>query len=222
MFYEKKQKFSKIMFSTIIIFAGLLMNGCESNPRKIHGLESIKVDVKEHRDVHFFECSNNFNFDSKTLLRIENILKKARGEGVENISFTLISNQSIPFAIQEKIRKLMYEIMHKYHFLKSRIKNMGICVYEEAKIGVRIDLLQYEITQPDCSIWSEYIGDIDSKKNLPKYGTAEKYNMGEMIANKADFISPREYVGHEVKSAMAATSSVATGGGTAATTSTIK
>ncbi|MDR3155556.1 MAG: CpaD family pilus assembly lipoprotein [Holosporaceae bacterium] len=222
MLYEKE--ILRITSPGIAILAGLLMSGCNSDVPKAHGFESIKIDVKENRDVHFFECPCDFHFNNEALARIENVLKKARGEGVENIAFTLISNRSIPFAIQEKTRKLMYEMMHKYHFLRTRIKNMGICVYEEAKVGVRIDVLQYEITQPNCSIWSEHIGDIDSDKDLPKYGTTERYNMGEMIANKADIISPREYAGHAVTSAIAAVSSLSTAGGggvAAATTSSV-
>jgi hypothetical protein len=210
-FYEKKKL--KIAFPGAIILGGLLMSGCDSNSYQFHGFESANVNVKENRDVHFFECSNGFYLSGEILLQIEGVLKKARGEGMENIAFTLISNRSIPFAIQEKTKKLMYEIMHKYHFLRSRIKDMGICVYEEAKTGIRIDILQYEVTPPNCSLWSEHIGDIDSSKDLPKYGTAEKYNMGEMIANKADFLSPREYAGQEVRNAIAATSAAGTTGG---------
>jgi type IV pilus biogenesis protein CpaD/CtpE len=208
MIYNEKQKFYRIIFP--IIIAGLLMNGCNNNCQtrlKTHGMESIKMDIKENRDVYFFECSKDFYFDNEILQKIEGILKKARGESVDNVAFTFISNRSIPFEIQEKTRKLMYEIMHKYHFLRSRIIDAGICVYDGAKTGVRIDILQYEITQPDCSMWSENIGDLDNDKDLPKYGASAKYNMGEMIANKADFISPREYPGQEVRSAIASASS---------------
>ncbi|MDR0753495.1 MAG: CpaD family pilus assembly lipoprotein, partial [Holosporaceae bacterium] len=93
--------------------------------------------------------------------------------------------------------------------------NFGTCIYKDARTGIRIDILKYDVKKPNCNQWVEYIGDTDTNKNLPKYGAAVTCNMIEMIANKADFIAPREYKGSEAKSAVAAigTTGSSNGGG---------
>ncbi|MDR0631738.1 MAG: CpaD family pilus assembly lipoprotein [Holosporaceae bacterium] len=189
-----------------LIIMSLFLLGCEKQYLANEGYtpEIIQVDAKEVKKAHFFGTSYNFNMDSSAIEAMDKILKDARSAGIDNIGFMLISNEVIPIEAQKRAKKQIYKLMYKHGFITSRIVDSGTCVYQEAKTGVRIDILKYEIKEPDCSSWSEYIGDMDTNKNLPKYGATATYNTMEMVANKADFIAPRKYRGQEVRAAIAA------------------
>ncbi|MDR2067706.1 MAG: CpaD family pilus assembly lipoprotein, partial [Holosporaceae bacterium] len=122
-----------------------------------------------------------------------------------------ISNKLIPLKLQEKAKKQILFLAGKNGFLDSRVVNSGICVYKDAKVGVRLDVLKYEAKGPDCDTWSEYIGDTDSNKHLPKLGASGSYNLVEMIANKADLVAPRKYKGTDAKSSIDALSASGSG-----------
>jgi type IV pilus biogenesis protein CpaD/CtpE len=194
--------------------ASLFLTGCEKQylPNDGYIPEIIKINAREIKKVYFFGCSSDFNMDPGPLQAVDQLLKDVHDEDASNIGFMLISNQSISAETQEKVRKQLYEVLHKHGFINSRIINGGTCVYEDAKTGVRIDILKYKTEEPDCSKWSEYIGDTDTNKNLPKYGASDTYNIIEMIANKADFVAPRKYKGPEAKSSIAATTGTNSGG----------
>jgi type IV pilus biogenesis protein CpaD/CtpE len=198
-----------------LIITSLFLLGCEKQYLANDGYipETIQVDVKEVKNTHFFETSRNFNIDSGAIEAMNKVLKDARSAGIDNVGFMLISNELIPVEAQKRAKEQTYKVMHKHGFMTSRIIDSGTCVYKDAKVGIRIDILKYDIKEPNCSQWSEYIGDMDTNKNLPKYGAAITYNIIEMIGNKADFITPRKYRGQEVNAAIAAAGVTPSGGG---------
>ncbi len=188
---------------TILAF---VTTGCEKQYLADDGYvpEEYIVDVKENKNINFFETSNSFNLSEQTIQQISNLLKDTRSKGIENISFMLVSDKPVPVNVYQATKDKVMSLMRRHGFLESRIIDSGMCVYNDAKCGVRIDVLQYEVTEPDCGKWTEYIGDTDTNKRLPKYGVSGIYNFEQMIANKADLISPRTYRGQETKAAIAA------------------
>ncbi|MDR2781783.1 MAG: CpaD family pilus assembly lipoprotein [Holosporaceae bacterium] len=193
----------------------LLLIGCEKQYLANDGYvpETIEIEAKEVKDVHFFATPRNFVLDKPTTEAVNKLLKDARAEGIENIGFMLTSDRVITVETQEKAKKQISQLMIKHGFLNSRIINSGACVYKDAKVGFRIDILRYDVKEPNCSTWSEYIGDLDTNKHMPKYGAAAAYNLIEMISNKADFVSPRKYSGPEVSAAVNAARIKSSGGG---------
>jgi type IV pilus biogenesis protein CpaD/CtpE len=205
----KKRFFTQLLnFAVIAAFVA----GCEKQylPNDGYNAETVEIDAKETKTVHFFASSHNFVIAPGTLAAMDKLLKDTNGRGIDNIGFMLISNQPIPIDSQKRVKEQVYQMMHKRGFMKSRISDLGICVYRDADPGVRIDVLKYEITEPNCEPWSEYVGDLDTNKHLPRHGSSNAYNLGEMISNKADLVAPREYKGQETNAAIA--SSGASGG----------
>lgn len=179
------------------------------------------VDVKENKSINFFETSSSFNLPEQTIQQVSNLLKDTRSKGIENISFMLVSDKPVPVKIYQATKDKVMSLMRKHGFLESRIIDSGMCVYSDAKSGIRIDILQYEVNEPDCGKWTEYIGDTDTNKNLPKYGVSEVYNLEQMIANKADLIAPRTYKGQETKAAIAAIGRGSASSGSSSSSSSI-
>jgi type IV pilus biogenesis protein CpaD/CtpE len=157
--------------------------------------EGNELTVKENKISHFFNVDLNFYLLTGELGRIHNLLQTARREGVENVGFMLVSGKSIPIEQQERVKRQVYGIMHRCGFADTRITDAGMCIYRNAKMSVRIDMLKYDLKMPNCDPWSEYIGDINTNKHIPRFGASASYNLGEMIFNKADLVAPREYQG---------------------------
>jgi type IV pilus biogenesis protein CpaD/CtpE len=185
---------------------GILLTGCEKQYLANDGYvpDAVVIEAKEVKTVHFFDTSLNSDINPTILVAMDKLLNDVRGEGVDNVGFMLVSDKLIPPETQERVKKQIYKLLYKNGFMSSRIVDSGVSVYKDAKTGVRIDVLRYDIKEPNCDLWSEYIGDMDTNKHLPKYGAADAYNFTEMIANKADLVSPRKYKGQEVKAAIAA------------------
>ncbi|MDR2646110.1 MAG: CpaD family pilus assembly lipoprotein [Holosporaceae bacterium] len=204
-----KTKYLLIFFATNLFFAG-----CEKQylPNDGYIPEVMRIEAQEVKNSYFFGCLPDFNADSNFWGEIDKLLRDVRPEE-GNIGFMLLSPQSIPVEVQEKVKNQLYTLMYKHGFISSRIIDSGICIYKDAKTGIRIDVLKYDVKKPNCNQWVEYIGDTDTNKNLPKYGAAGTYNTIEMIANKADFAAPRKYKGSEAKSAIAAVGAVGSSGG---------
>jgi type IV pilus biogenesis protein CpaD/CtpE len=203
------------LYSAAVI--GLLFcGGCEKQylPDDGYISEDNEIDAKEHKCVHFFRTGRDFNFSAATVAKMNKILRNTRSKGIGNIGFMLVSNQIIPLKLQEKAKKQIYFLTSKNGFMDSRVVDSGICVYKDAKVGVRLDVLKYEAKGPNCDVWSEYIGDADSNKHLPKLGASGAYNLVEMIVNKADLIAPRKYKGADAKSSIDALSSTGSTGST--------
>lgn len=199
----KKIKNNKIKHLKIL-FAFALVSAC-GKQAKINDndtLEIAKINVDEQCEYHIFKFDSNFNISDADVAKIEALLKNARADNIENIEFLIVSNSPISIEKQTKIKWRIKTLMYKNEFIRSRIIDRGICVYKYAKPGVRIGILRYKVKEPDCSIWDEYIGDIDTRKNLPRYGVSNAYNLKEMIANTADLTSPRKYPGARVSSAI--------------------
>ncbi|MDR1982832.1 MAG: CpaD family pilus assembly lipoprotein [Holosporaceae bacterium] len=198
----------------------LLLPGCEKQYLADDGYipEVVEINAQENRKVHFFKSSADFDLQHTTIADIEKLLKTVRSEGLDNIGFMLISNGPILMENQKRAKKQIRQLMYKHGFINSRIVDLGICVHKKARVGIRIDVLRYDVQEVDCNPWSEYVGDIDTNKHLPKHGTAIAYNTIEMIANKADFVAPRKYKGSDAKSAIAAIGA-SSGSGSAGTSS---
>jgi type IV pilus biogenesis protein CpaD/CtpE len=201
---------------TSLILAGVIVSGCEKQNKSVgtHSSEIVQIEAEEIKEVGFFECTPSFDIDIPLIEGIDAFLQEARAKGEENVAFMLVSDQIVPPDVQKELRRVIYHLMYRNGFMKSRIIDSGNCIYDNAKNGIRIDMLHYEVKVPDCDIWSEYIGDFDSYKHLPHHGAAEAYNLSEMIANKADFISPRSYQGQSTKAAIAAAAAGIGGTGT--------
>jgi type IV pilus biogenesis protein CpaD/CtpE len=192
------------------------LTGC-SETQNYHDSDYIPVmnniNITENRDPHFFAVNHNFDFPHNTLIQIENLLKNSKANGIDNVGFSIISDQTIPVETQQKIKNKIFPLMNKAGFISSRIVDYGTSVYDGATRGIIINILKYDLERSDCSKWSEGVGDIDSKKNLPKMGVTNNYNLEEMIANKADLIAPRKYIGQKTDKAVAAVNSDSSGGG---------
>ncbi len=207
----------KYIFGLTVL--SLVTTGCEKQYLPDDGYipESYKIDIEEKKNINFFETSGNFNLTDNVVGQISSLLKETRSKGIENISFMLVSNKTVPVSLYQEVKDKIFSLIRKHGFLESRVIDAGMCVYSDAKCGIRIDVLQYNITEPDCGEWTEYIGDTDTNKNLPKYGVADIYNLKQMIANPADLKRPRTYKGQDAKSAIAAMNSVSNSAGGGAT-----
>ncbi|MDR0580745.1 MAG: CpaD family pilus assembly lipoprotein [Holosporaceae bacterium] len=203
---------TKTKYLLIFFAVSLFLAGCKKQylPNDGYIPEVIRIDAQEVKKSYFFGCSQRFNVNPNFWEAIDKFLEDVHREE-DNIGFMLLSHQSIPVEIQEKVKNQLYALMYKHGFIGSRIINFGICIYKDAKTGIRIDVLKYDVKKPNCNQWVEYIGDTDTNKNLPKYGAAGTYNMIEMIANKADFAAPRKYKGAEAKTAITAIGSASGG-----------
>ncbi|MDR0678035.1 MAG: CpaD family pilus assembly lipoprotein [Holosporaceae bacterium] len=196
-----------------LMLMALILLGCEKQYLADDGYvpEITKIDTKETRKVYFFKSSADFDLHHDIIANIEKLLKNIRSKGIENIGFLLVSNKPISMDIQKKVKKQIRQLICKHGFIDSRIMDFGACIYQNARVGIRIDALKYDVKKIDCSIWSEYIGDTDTNKHLPKCGASIAYNLSEMIVNKADFVMPRKYKGPDAKSAIASLNKASSG-----------
>lgn len=193
----------------------LMLSGCSSNefvndPMLVHR----QIDITENKVPTFFNVGNNFELSSGDKIALEKLLKEAKSKGIENVGFMIISDVPVPEERAVAVSDSIKNTMIRSGFMLSRIVDSGVCVYKDAKKGIRVDILKYDIKGSDASLWDYSIGDSDQDKTLPKLNVANNYNLEEMIANKADLISPRKYRGQKTESAVKAMSSVYdTGGG---------
>lgn len=192
----------------------LVLGGCDKQMKMDDYVpDSARVEGEEVGEHHIFESNANFDFSAKSIAEMDHLLKETMAHGVDNIAFIIVSNKPVSVEHQEKVQKMLMPLMHKYGFMNSRIINRGVCIYENAKPSLRISVLRYQVKEPDCSPWSEYVGDTDTNKNLPKYGFCDVYNLEEMIANKADLVAPRNYKGATGSGAVGAIANMSSGGG---------
>ena len=193
-----------------LLSALILMSACDKQVKVEDGYipEFAAIDSQEQCEHHLFLCDSNFNFSDATIAEIEALLKNTRATGIDNIDFMIMANAPVPVETQVRVKEQIRALMYKHGFIRSRVIDKGVCVYKDAKPGIRIGILQYKVKEPNCDLWSEYIGDTDTNKNLPKYGVSHVYNLEEMIANKADFSAPREYQGTRAGDAIGAISSI--------------
>lgn len=179
-----------------------MLAGCDAFA-PTHQMEDFsKLNVKETKQTTFFPTNDEFVLTKELEIEIIKKLKDAYAKGLDNIRFMLIANKSISIDVEKKAKEKISFIMKKNGLIDSRIMYDDICIYKDAKVGIKIDILKYDVEMPDCSPWNSSIGDMDVTKNLPKIGYAENYNMAAMVANSADIVSPRTYKGHEPKDAI--------------------
>ncbi|MBQ7674813.1 MAG: hypothetical protein IJT36_09965 [Alphaproteobacteria bacterium] len=211
----KKKNISQNFKWLPLISALFLINGCDKQVKVEDGYtpEFAAIEAEEQGEQYLFQCGSSFDLSEATCVSIEDLLKSARAVEVENVEFMIISNAPVLLAVQKKVKSRIRSLMYKHGFIKSRIIDKGVCVYKDAQPGVRIGLLRYKVKEPNCNQWNEYIGDTDVSKNLPKYGVSAVYNLEEMIANKADFVSPRTYSGTRVDTALSGMGVTTSSGG---------
>lgn len=205
---------------SIYTLAGLLLTaGCSeqniNEQQKPFMFNREEAKVTENQQVHFVSTSNSFELSPAVVKQIVEILNKAKSQNIENIGFMCVSNQPVANSVHNSVRSQLTSLLMKHGFMSSRIIDSGVCVYKGAQYGIRINMLKYDITEPDCSVWDESIGDIDHDKDMPKFGVAHVYNFEQMIANSADIIAPRTYKGQKAQDAIKATNSGGGGGGSA-------
>jgi type IV pilus biogenesis protein CpaD/CtpE len=204
--------------ASFAIAVGLLLCGCDKQrqyrPKNDDYVpETSRIETREVKRVYFFVTPPNFEISPSTATSMGRVLREAHNTGIENVGYLLVSNQPITAKIQDRARNQIHRVMCENGFISSRISDSGVCVYNDAKVGIRIEILRYDVKEPDCSIWSEYIGDIDTSKNLPKYSASTAYNMAQMISNKGDLVMPRKYKGQETSKAIAAMGKAGSSGG---------
>ena len=188
-----------------------LLVGCEGDPNTNNTLiKELTIDVSENKTSHFFPIDVNSEQSSDNIEIIDSLLKDTYGCGIENIGFMIVSDKVVSEEQRAKLSSQVISRMKKAGFLDSRIVDSGICVYPNAKRGIRIDVLKYDLKKPDTS-WKHSIGDCDTNKDLPAYGTSSLWNFEEMVANKADLIAPRKYRGQNTDAAVAAISEITNG-----------
>ena len=192
-----------------IAFLVLLATGCETpvnNKAKsdIYREDSMRITATENREIRLIQCKDDFEITDEQKMRFREFLKESREAGAENIAFTIISNRQLTLSKQKEIKESICDLMYKEGFIRSRVIDSGICVYKDATPSIRVDVLHYELDEPDIGEWKEDVGDCDLDKDIPKFGVSNSYNFGKMIANKADLTTPREYRGMSATDAVAA------------------
>ncbi len=199
----------KYLLSLTVI--GLFLTGC-SNEIEHKGEYSWidDIDIFEEKVPNFFNVNGDFELSSLDQAALERLLKNAKGKGIENIRFMIVSNTPVPIEKQNAMSEYLKTKMAKAGFLNSRIIDSGVCIYKDAKKGVRVDILKYRIDRTNVDLWNEGVGDCDVEKNMPRYGATNNYNLEEMVANRADLISPRKYPGQRTDAAINAMSSLTT------------
>ncbi len=192
----------------LILCSGLclILTSCQSNLISINDREITGSLASENRKSHLFNFEPGFKVSNATEEQIIEKLKKERSSGIENVSFTIISNKHPNPKEQELLAKQISSCLRKAGFIESRIIDSGCCYYKEANNNIRIDALSYDLKPLDMEKWRTSIGDCDIEKDLPKKGYAAAWNLEQMVANKADLISPRKYKGQEVEAAIKALS----------------
>lgn len=203
-------KMNKIFF--MLIAMGSLLIGCSCPTRSQNLRDPIELEGAESKNSTFFATNSNFEFSPETISQIHKLLKSSKSKGVGNVGFMCISNSPVGESKQEAVKKQIYAIICANGFIKSRITNSGFCNYASAQNGVRIDILKYKLDMPNCDPWDTGIGDVDVHKSIPKHGASSAYNLSQMIANKADIVSPRKYNGQQASAAIGAISGGSSGG----------
>ena len=201
-----------INYAVLVIL--LAISGCHLGPDVASDdfiPEMSNINVSERTDTNFFSSNHDFNFSNEKLAAISDLLKKTRSSGITNIEFLVVSNRALTTQQKNKVRKTILGLMHQHGFINSRIRISGVCVYRDAKPGVRINILRYAVKKPDGNKWSDFIGDVNTNKTIPRMGSSADYNLKSMIANEADLISPRRYRG--VRTDIAVSSITGGGGG---------
>ncbi len=186
----------------------LLTTGCETPINKsgsdIDKEDSLKITAIENREIHLIQCNKDFKVTNEQKMRFKEFLKESREAGAENIAFTIISDHQLSLSKQKEIKKFVYGLIYKEGFIKSRVIDSGVCVYKDATPSIRVDVLHYELDEPDVSQWNADVGDCNLDKDIPKFGVSNSYNFGKMIANKADLLNPRKYKGMSATDAVSA------------------
>ena len=187
-----------------------LLTGCsnEKVDTTAYSYAEENIDVKENKTSHLFAVDDNFQMSEEDQIKLVKLLKDSKGRGIENVSFMITSNSPVAKAERVALSNQVRSQMEKAGFLDSRIIDSGICVYKDAKKGVRVDILKYDLKKSIFKEWDNPIGDCDLEQNLPNYGKATNYNLEEMVANSADLISPRKYKGQKATDAITAVSSL--------------
>ncbi len=187
----------------------LLLTGCsrEIDDMASYSYAEKNIDIKESRTSHFFAVDDNFQMSEEDQVKLVKLLKDSKGRGIENVSFMITSNSPVAKAERVVLSNQVRTQMEKAGFLDSRIIDSGICIYKDAKKGVRVDILKYDLKRSTFDEWDDPIGDCDLEQNLPNYSKATNYNLEEIVANPADLISPRKYKGQKATDAIKAISS---------------
>lgn len=184
----------------------LLITGCNTDPRKgkAKDVDPITSEATENKELHFFATNKDFVLSNKELAEAERILKTAISMGETNVSFMFVSNTVVPEEVKEAARKKIRALMYKVGFLDSRIVDAGTVVYNDARVGIRIDVLKYNVKNVNTKLWDTSLGDANIYKNIPRFGSSNAYNLNEMIENKADLVHARKYKGQRVVDAIGA------------------
>ena len=186
----------------------LILTGCsEKEITSISDFEETKIDITENKTSRFFAVNNNFELSASDVAKLEKLLRDSKGEGIENVGFMIVSNSPVLPAQKKALSEQVKSKMIRAGFLESRIVDSGICIYKDAKKGIRVDVLKYDLQKTNVDLWDDSVGDCDTEKPLPRYGSAMNYNTEEMISNRADLISPRKYKGQKVDQAINAMNS---------------
>ncbi|MBO4405243.1 MAG: hypothetical protein J5821_00760 [Alphaproteobacteria bacterium] len=192
----------------------LMLTGCSDREfTSLRDIEEVNINITENKTSHFFAVNNNFEMSAGDLAKLEKLLKDSKGEGIENVGFMIVSNSPVLTAHKKSLSERVKSKMIRSGFLESRIVDSGVCIYKDAKKGVRVDVLKYDLQRTDTNLWDDFIGDCDADKPLPGYGKAMNYNMEEMIANSADLIAPRKYKGQKIEQAISAMGETGSSGG---------
>lgn len=192
----------------------LILTGCsEREFTSLSDFDETEIDITENKTSHFFAVNSNFEMSAGDLAKLEKLLKDSKGEGIENVGFMIVSNSPVLTAQKKSISERVKSKMMRAGFLDSRIVDSGVCIYKDAKKGVRVDVLKYDLQRTDTNLWDDSIGDCDTEKPLPSYRKATNYNLEEMIANSADLIAPRKYKGQKIEQAIKAMSGTGSSGG---------
>ncbi len=200
----------------------LLLTGCSEKETTVgRDLEWPSINITENKTSHFFSVNNDFQMSNADNERLVKLLRDSKGEGIENIGFMIISDSPVLKDQKIGLSNQVKSKMLRAGFLESRIIDSGTCIYKDAKKGVRVDVLKYDLQKTDVDLWNDSIGDCNLEKPLPKYGNAMNYNMEEMIANKADLIAPRKYKGQRTELAISAMNDMGSfsGGGSSSSSS---
>ncbi len=188
----------------------LLMTGCSTERENVssYAYDEEKISIKENRTSHLFAVDDSFQMSEEDQVKLSQLLRDSKGRGIENVSFMITSNSPVAKFERVALSNQVRAQMEKAGFLDSRIIDSGICVYKDAKKGVRVDILKYDLKRTNVGEWDDSVGDCDIEKDLPNYGKATNYNTEEMVANPADLISPRKYKGQRATDAITAVSSL--------------
>lgn len=188
----------------ITLSALLVMTGCNVDPNrgKAKGFSPVVSEATENKELHFFATGNDFLLSSDEIAKAEKILKTAISLGETNVSFMFTSNTAVPEEVKETAREKIRDLMYKAGFLDSRIIDAGSVVYDKARVGVRIDILKYQVSKVNLDLWDEKLGDCNIYRHIPRFGSSRAYNLNEMVGNKADLARARGYKGQRVSDAI--------------------